>query len=551
MMGGLFHPLQGKEPKAMASGAESIVAALQEAGVDTLFGIPSIHNIRLYEALREEPSIRHILCRQEATAGNMADGYARAGNRLGVVAASTGPGTGYMVPAMQEAWGSCSPVLLITTNIHAPRIGQGLGVLHELVDQDRVFATITKARFTVRAGDDIHEMTRQAIRTALADRPGPVYLEVPTDLLMEAAAEPGASSPQEEQVSVPDLDRALSLLRKARQPILLAGTGAVRADLTGEIRALAEALGAPVITTTNGKGILPETHPLAFGHGARGGAVREMVQAADLCLAIGTRLRESDIKQHGLALPRLVHVDWDETWIGKNYDTELALTGTLPGIVNGLLQGLEGHAPGEDRSNKVRDLRTGLEDELREIRKTRIELAYLDAIRDSLPEESILCVDNTQLGYWAEYFYPSLCAGGLMGTKGSTTIGFSFAAAIGAKVACPDEPVVALIGDGGFLYNAHELATCVRHGIAFPVIVSNDDAYGIIAFLQRNFYKNEHESRLSNPDFVALAKAYGAQAVRVDSPPRLGEALRGAMSSGEMWLIELAAEFPEPPFWLY
>ena len=134
----------------MGSGADGIVTALKEAGMDTLFGIPSIHNIRLYEALREEPAIRHILCRQEATATNMADGYARAGNRLGVVAASTGPGTGYVVPAIQEAWGSSSPVLLITTNIHAPKIGQGLGVLHELEDQDGLFKNITKARIKVR-----------------------------------------------------------------------------------------------------------------------------------------------------------------------------------------------------------------------------------------------------------------------------------------------------------------------------------------------------------------------------------------------------------------
>ena len=215
------------------------------------------------------------------------------------------------------------------------------------------------------------------------------------------------------------------------------------------------------------------------------------------------------------------------------------------------MEGLRDHSASEDCSNSVQDMRNALEDELGEIRKTRVELEYLGQIRDRLPGESLFCVDNTQLGYWAEYFYPSLFSGGLMGTKGSTTIGFSFAAAIGAKVACPDKPVVALIGDGGFMYNSHELATCMRHDIGFPVIVSNDNAYGIIAFLQRGFYKNEHESRLSNPDFVALARSYGAQATRVDSPGGLGEALRGALSSGEMWLIELAAEFPEPPFWLY
>ncbi len=535
----------------MATGADGIVTALKEAGVDTLFGIPSIHNIRLYEALREEPTIRHILCRQEATATNMADGYARAGNRLGVVAASTGPGTGYVVPAIQEAWGSSSPVLLITTNIHAPKIGQGLGVLHELEDQDGLFKTITKARLKVRQGDDIHAMTREAVRIALSDRPGPVYLEVPTDLLMEPAPDAGRPVSEDVRTAIPDLDAALSMLRKAKQPLLVAGTGAVRASLFQQIRELAEALAAPLVTTTNGKGILSEDHPLAFGHAARGGAVREMVQAADVCLAIGTRLRESDVKQHGLTLPRLIHVDWDDRWIGKNYETEIALAGHVPGIVSGLLEGLKGHAADEDRSNSVRDMRAGLEDELREIRKTRIELQYLDQIRDCLPGESILCADNTQLGYWAEYFYPSFFSGGLMGTKGSTTIGFSLAAAIGAKVACPDKPVVALIGDGGFMYNSHELATCMRHDIGFPVIVSNDNAYGIIAFLQRGFYKNEHESRLSNPDFVALARSYGAESTRVDSPSGLGEALSGALKSGKMWLIELAAAFPEPPFWLY
>jgi acetolactate synthase-1/2/3 large subunit len=535
----------------MATGADRIVTALKEAGVDTLFGIPSIHNIRLYEALREEPSIRHILCRQEATATNMADGYARAGNRLGVVAASTGPGTGYVVPAIQEAWGSSSPVLLITTNIHAPRIGKGLGVLHELEDQDELFKNITKARFTVREGDDIYALTSEAIGVALSGRPGPVYVEVPTDLLMASASDASGAGSRDEEALVPDLDAALSTLRKARQPLLLAGTGAVRAGLFREIRRLAEALAAPLVTTTNGKGILPEDHPLAFGHAARGGAVREMVQAADVCLAVGTRLRESDVKQHGLALPRLIHVDWDDRWIGKNYETEIALTGHVPGIVSGLLEGLEGHAAPMDRSESVRDMRVALDEELREIRKTRVELQYLDAIRDCLPGESLFCVDNTQLGYWAEYFFPSSCSGGLMGTKGSTTIGFSLAAAVGAKVACPGKPVVALIGDGGFLYNSHELATCMRHDIGFPVIVSNDNAYGIIAFLQRNFYTNEHESRLVNPDFVALARAYGAEATRVDSPAGLGKALGSALSSGEMWLIELAAAFPEPPFWLY
>jgi acetolactate synthase-1/2/3 large subunit len=537
----------------MESGTDGIIRALGEEGVDTLFGIPSIHNIRFYDGLREEPSIRHILCRQEASATNMADGYARAGNRLGVVVASTGPGTGYVVPAIQEAWGSSSPVLVITTNIPTLKIGQGFGSLHELKDQENLFGGITKARFTIRQGDDTWAVTKEAIRTSLSGRPGPVYLEIPTDLLSEPSVDSGGCATENSQgtESAPDLEKAVFLLRQARQPFLLAGTGAVRANLADEVRQLAEALAAPVVTTTNAKGILAEDHPLAFTHAVRGGTVREMIQAADLCLAIGTRLRDSDLKQHGLALPQLIHVDWDDAWVGKNYETESALTGDLPAILKGILEGLKGHSVAQERREHVQEMRTRLDEEIREIREARLELEYLEVIRESLPREGIHVIDNTQLGYWAEYFYPSYCPGSLMGAKGCATIGFSLAAAVGAKLACPEESVVALIGDGGFLYNAHELATCIRHGIGFPVVVVNDNAYGIIAFLQRSFYQNEHESRLTNPDFTTLASAYGTQATRVDSPTGLADALGRALSSGEMWVIELAATFPEPPFWLY
>jgi len=537
----------------MKSGTDGIIRALREEGVNTLFGIPSIHNIRFYEGLRQEPSIRHILCRQEATATNMADGYARAGNRLGVVVASTGPGTGYVVPAIQEAWGSSSPVLVITTNVPSLKIGRGFGSLHELQDQESLFSGITKARFTVRQGDDTQALTKEAIRTALVGRPGPVYLEVPTDLLNEPSADSGGRAPEAPRAAewAKHRDKALSMLRQAKQPFLLAGTGVVRANLAEEVRQLAETLAAPVVTTTNAKGILAEDHPLAFTHAVRGGTVREMIQQADLCLAIGTRLRDSDVKQHGLALPRLIHVDWDDTWLGKNYETEVALTGDLSALLKGLLEGLKGHSVAQDLQAYVQTMRTRLKEEIRKIREAHLELEYLEVIRESLPREGIHVIDNTQLGYWAEYFYPSYCPGGLVGAKGCATIGFSFAAAVGAKLACPEKSVVALIGDGGFLYNAHELATCIQHGIRFPVIVVNDNAYGIIAFLQCSFYQNEHESRLTNPDFTTLATAYGAQATRVDSPTGLKDALSRALTSAEMWVIELAATFPEPPFWLY
>ena len=175
-------------------------------------------------------------------------------------------------------------------------------------------------------------------------------------------------------------------------------------------------------------------------------------------------------------------------------------------------------------------------------------MQYLEVIRGSLPRESTLVIDNTQLGYWAEYFYPCHSQGGLVAGRGSATIGFAFAAAIGVKTACPERPVLALIGDGGFLYGAQELATCMRHGIGFPVIVVNDNAYGVIAYLQRGAYQNVYESDLTNPDFVALAGAYGAEGIRVDSPSALDAALEKTFASKGLWVIELVVPSVEPPF---
>lgn len=537
----------------MDSGADEIVRILKGVGVNLVFGIPSIHNIRLYEALRKEPSIRHILCRQETGAAHMADGYARASHGLGVVISSTGPGSGYMVPALQEAWGSCSSVLMITTNIPASKIGKGLGVLHELENQEALFRHITKATITVRSKNDLSSLTREAIDIALSGRPGPVYLEVPTDLLDSETAEGNEMQPEkrDKREDLSGLETALSLLHHAKQPLLIVGSGALRADLAEPIRSLAETLAAPVITTTNGKGVIPEDHLLAFGNVTRRGIVREMAQLCDVSVAIGVRLREVDAKRRGLSLSHLIHVDWDSQWVNRNYPAEVALIGDVPTIVKALLENLEPLPSTDPRLSRIKEMRKRMEKDLADVRKSHLEVQYLDVIRHSLPRESTLVVDNTQLGYWAEFFYPTYCSGGLMAAKGSATIGFAFAAAIGVKTACPEKPVLALIGDGGFLYSAQELATCLRHGIGFPVIVANDNAYGVIAHLQRTAYQKAYESQLLNPDFVALARAYGAEATQVDSPEGLGGAIEKALVSEEMWVIELISSSTEFPFGKY
>ncbi len=534
----------------MSSSADEIVGILKEADVDAVFGIPSIHNMRLYEALRKVSSIRHILCRQETMAAHMADGYARAGQRLGVVISSTGPGTGYMVPAIQEAWGSCSPVLMITTNIKGAKIGQGFGALHELQDQDTLFRHITKATMIVRSGDEVQALTRRAIHTALCGRPGPVYLEIPTDLLDSPISGHGKedSGKGDKEGGLSGLKEALSLVSRAKQPLLVVGSGARRPEVVTHINALAEALAAPVLTTVNSRGVIAEDHPLAFGNITRKGVIREIISSCDVTLVIGSRLREVDAKRRGMTLSHLIHVDWDAQWIDKNFPAEVALTGDIPSILAAMRHRLEPTSLLDQRLTWIKEMRKRLEAELSKVREAHVEMQYLEVIRRSLPRESTLVIDNTQLGYWAEYFYPPYSQGGLVGARGSATIGFAFAAGIGVKTACPEKPLLALIGDGGFLYGAQELATCMRHKIGFPVIVVNDHAYGVIAYLQRGAYQKVYESDLTNPDFVALARAYGAEGIRVDSPSALEAALKRAFDFGGLCVIELVAPSVDPPF---
>ncbi len=539
----------------MPRGAEGIVQALKGAGVDTIFGIPSIHNIGLYDVLRREPSIRHIVCRHEAAATHMADGYARAGARLGVIVSSTGPGSGFTLSSLQEAWGSCSPVLMITTDIEAAKIGQGLGALHELEEQGSLFRTVTKATFCVRPGDDFQATTKQAIDLALGGRPGPVCIQAPHDLLAGEVAT--TSTPADAPApTVPPLptriDEAVALLRRARQPVIILGTAAARADLANDLTAIADAACAPVIVSTAAKGVVAEDHPLAFGNAARRMVVKEIVPQCDVALAIGARLREVDAKRRGLVLPeQLIHVDWDERWIGKNYPAAVPLVGDICAITKELRRQLEGEPYSGPRQQRVAEWRKQADAEREQVQKDLPEVHYLDVMRSVLARDSMLVIDNTQLGYWSEYFYPSYRPNGVIGAKGSGLLGFSFPGAIGAKVARPHTPVVGVIGDGGFLYTSQELATCVRHQIGFPLIVVNDNAYGVISYLQKTAYQEEYEARLTNPDFMKLADAFGVAATRVHTPEELGKTLERALAAGEMHLIELQLTITAPPFGKY
>lgn len=534
----------------MSKISEVIVHTLKSAGVDVVFGIPSVHNIGLYDALRQEPAIRHILCRHESTATHMADGYARSSQKVGVVLVSTGPGVSYTLSPLVEAWWSCSPVLVITSNVRTDQKGKGLGALHEVHNQADLFKDITKARICLDKEQDIQAEVQKALTIALSGRPGPVYLEVPTDLWDLEAIDHGktASEALPKTPPIPDLGEAVQLLESAECPMIISGIEALHAGLAPAVRQLAETLHSPVITDVDGKGIVPDDHPLAFGSATRRGNIQEFYGKCDVTLAIGSRLRYVDFKRRGVAFPKLIHMDWDGKWMNKNYPAEVQLQGDVREMVASLTEKLAGSPSATSRREYVRGLRDRIDRFYAEAIEDCIEAAYVSVLRRTIPRDGRLIVDNTIIGYFTEQLYSTLTPGGMMAPKGASPIGFSFSAAIGAKLAHPSTPVVGLIGDGGFLYSTHDLTTCAQHGIGFPIIVVNDSAFRMIDWLQQFNYQKGYETGLKNPDFVALARSYGIEGVGVDSPEKLGVALDKALTSGAMVLIELIASFPTPPF---
>ena len=533
--------------------SEVIVDGLTSAGVRTVFGIPSIHNIGFYEALRKEPAIRHILCRHESGATHMADGYGRSGKGVGVVVTSTGPGAAYTISPLLEAFYSCSPVLMITTNVRENQIDKGYGVLHELNQQHVLFTAVTKETICLRPESDIRESVMRAVSVACSGRPGPVYLEVPNDLWDLEMEMPNQKQLAEPLKSAMDrqLDDAAELLGEAMQPLIIAGIEAVHKGMGEDIRRLAEALHAPVLTDSGGKGILPEDHPLAFGNVTNQGVVKKIHSTCDVTLNVGSRLRYVDFKRRGIVLPGLIHLDWDENWVDRNFKTRIKLIGDVKETADALANRLEKFKIPEKRKTAVDRLIKENREFLQGILREKEEVAYVDALRNAIPDNGLLVVDNTMLGYFAEQLYPSKRPLGLVPAKGSAPIGFAFPAAMGLKIANPKDPVAAVIGDGGFLYGGQELATCMQNNIGFPVIVVNDGAYRMIDYLQQNYYRAGYQTTLLNPDFTVYADAFGVKGVRVNTPEELNSALKEALASNNMWLIELKASFPDPPFGKY
>jgi thiamine pyrophosphate-dependent acetolactate synthase large subunit-like protein len=524
----------------MPTGARLIVDLLERAGVQVCFGLPGVHNLPLWEALRDSP-IRLVGVRHEQAAAYAADGYARATGRLGVALTTTGPGAANTLAAVGEAWASRSPLLVIATDIPSGlrRPGAYRGVLHETVDQAAMFAPVVKATHRAPVRDIVAPAAAIAVAEALAEPTRPVYLEIATDLL---GAELPGGAPDVRPPRLPSADGALddaaARLAAAERPLLWVGGGARTAGPA--IGRLAERLAAPVLHTYGAAGVLAPAHPCLVGLPAHVAEAGRLWDEADVVLAIGSDL--DGVQTQNFAQPQppaLIAVNVDARDAAKNYRVDVLLEGDATRVTAALAERVRGPVDLEALSGRLHEVRAEACRALDER-----ALRFLDAVRFALPEDAIVVADMCIPGYWLAGFHLPAAPRRLQVPLGWGTLGYAFPAAMGAALAGAG-PAVAVAGDGGFLFACGELATVAQERLPLTAVVVDDGGYGMLRYDQDVGGAERFGVDLHTPDFAALAGAFGLRAETVDGlDDAFGEALARHVADPEPSV--LVARTPEP-----
>ncbi|MCZ2815555.1 thiamine pyrophosphate-binding protein [Modestobacter sp. VKM Ac-2984] len=537
------------------TGADDLVAALQELGVEIAFGLPGVHNLAVWEAAAAA-GLRLVGVRHEQTAVYAADGYARATGRLGVAVVTTGPGAANTLGATGEAMASGAPVLVVATDIPTTlrRPGVHRGVLHETRDQGAMFAPVTKLTVTCDSAGRLGEETVRAGAVALTAATGPVYLGVPTDLLSQPVdgARPTAPDvPPSATAPEADVARAVELLTAARRPLIWAGGGALRSGAGEVLGRLAEQLAAPVVTTYNGRGVLRPDHPCLVPGPAHVPEIGALWDDADLVIAVGSDLDGMTTQNWAMPQPAtLLAVNVDAADANKNYPADLTLVGDATTVVGQLLAG----TPPRDGLPQLRERLAGLGDRVRALVAAEDPQAaqLLDVLdRVSAPEgvlpDGMLLADMCIAGYWVAAFGRVPGPRRLAFPMGWGTLGYAFPAALGAALAGQGR-ALALVGDGGFLFACGELAAVAQEQPALTVVIVDDGGYGMLRFDQVHSGTPTRGVDLVTPDFVALARSFGVPADSVDGfGPEFESRLTAALgATGPNVLVVRAALTPPP-----
>lgn len=525
------------------TGGAAAIAALEAAGVEVVFGIPGVHTLALYDALHDR-GIRHVLARHEQGAGFMADGYARATGKPGVALIITGPGITNVSTPVGEAFADSSPVVIISSQVERPYAGKMRGNLHDIRDQSGLMSVVTKRSTPVAEFDRIAGTVFGAIREATEGRPRPVHVELPLDLLAETGtfAAPSLASGYRPSPSREQVTQAADLLARASKPLIYVGGGA--AEASSAVTELAELLGAPVICSIMGKGIVSDEHPYGLGHAwdpwGRENPVDELLAASDAVLVLGSKLGAQETNYWTMPLPAtMIRVDIDPEELALNYpNPTLGIRADACATADALVEALR------QRGSVTPKTSPGEVDEYRQrIRSARADDTYhpyIVALRDALPRDGVIVQDMTMMSYRMNDAFPAYRSRSYLFPSSYGTLGFSVPAAIGAKIGRPDAPVVAVVGDGGFQFTMQELATAIQFEVTLPIVIFNDSTYTAVEqAMKYEFSGRTMATDLVNPDYVKLADAYGIPGIRAESPSMMAEAVQSALERTGPTIIDV------------
>ncbi len=537
-------------------GGEAIIESLKNMGVKTIFGYPGGQTIPFYDMLYDS-DMEHILVRHEQAAAHAADGYARASGRVGVCLATSGPGATNLVTGIGTAFMDSSPIVAITGQVPTHLIGNDAFQEADIIG---ITMPIVKHSYQPKDPDLIPSMIKSSFEIASTGRPGPVVIDVPkevqegelTEFRDDLIQTPGYNPTVKGNIK--QIKKARDLIKQAKKPIILAGAGVIISNACCELKKLAESINAPVMTSLLGKGAFDETSDLALGmlgmHGRK--VSNDYINESDLLIAIGIRFSDRTTGRLDSFVPdtKVIHIDIDPAEIGKNVDVDLPIVGDAKNVLKSLNKLLNGYAP-SDEVNKWSDMIKAKKQELLpRVSYDDVPLKpqrVIKEISEVLTPEAILTTDVGQNQMWAAHFFDTQKPRKFISSGGLGTMGFGFPAAIGAKVACPDDPVVSINGDGGFLMVCQELATVREYDLPVIAVVLENRTLGMVYQWQSLLYNERHSETLlgNSPDFVKLSESFGVNAVRITKPGETKEALSTAIKDNEPILLNVVIDSEE------
>ena len=519
---------------ARLTGGEALAKQLAREGIRVVFGLPGVQLYGAIAGLRDEPSIAFITARHEQATTYMADGYARAGGGIGAALVVPGPGLLNAAAGLSTAYSASSPVLMIAGQVPRRNIGRDVGVLHEVNDQMEAMAGVTKWRRRVLEVGDVAGAVRAAVRQLKTGRPRPVHIELPPDVLEEEGDVTLLPPAEGERAAAPEaaIAKAIEMLLAAQRPVIYAGGGAVLSGAHEALVAMAEHLQAGIATTAEGKGVVSETSDLSLGAALwPKNPLRRYLDSADLIFVVGSRLAAAGLSPG----QQVIQVDVDPDEIGRNHGLTFGVVGDARLTLERMLERLRATAARASRKAEREALRA----ELAALDTQEPNSPILRSLRAATPEDAIVIAGMTQIGYYSRPFWPVYRPRTYITSSYSGNLGFEYPTALGAKVACPDRAVIAICGDGGFMYNAQEMSTAVKYGINVVAVVFNDEAFGNVARDLDEAWGGSFAADLKNPDFMKLADAYGVVGMRAEKPTDVGDLVRKALTLQRPVLIEV------------